>query len=219
MSLSTLMVAATLVGGATFADFSDAGTSTGNTFTAGTLDMQINGLDNVATAVWQSPSNWAPGDTFKSVVKLNNIGSVNAKHVYFGFSDVKHDSPRAVDNSNLLEKIIVTNLEENFNGTIVSNQAASIDSQVGNNDGKLTLKEFSDFMQNGYGYYSWDDKSGDDLILAANKVAADSDYSLTFEFTFDSSAGNEYQGDTAGFTLMLNATQNSPTEGLVALHQ
>lgn len=218
MSLSALLMAATFVGGATFADFSNAGTSTGNTFTAGTLDMKINGLDDVTEAVWKSPTNWAPGDEFTSQVKLNNVGTVNAKHVYFGFKDVTNTSPVA-DNTNLLDKIIVTTITETFNGTETANQAAAVAAQVGDKNNVLTLKEFTDFMKNGYGYYSWDDKSGDGVILAAGKAAADSDYTLKLGFKFDSAAGNDYQGDTAGFTMMLNATQNSPTDGLVPLHQ
>lgn len=52
-SLLVIAVVAVMVGMGTFAYFSDSETSTGNTFTAGTLDLQVNGRDdsNVGTLV------------------------------------------------------------------------------------------------------------------------------------------------------------------------
>lgn len=217
--VASMLLVAGIIGGATFASFSSSGNLTASTFSAGTLTMDMSS-DATQTANWVSPANWAPGEAVTSTINFNNSGSIDAHHIYFGFKDVTNTDPR-IDSSNLLNAIIVTDLHESFkntNGTTTAttgNQAANLAAQVGNHDGILTLKEFSDFYQGTYGYYTWDDQSGDGVVLAAGSKA---DYALTFTLTFDPNAGNEYQADTAGFTFIASATQNSPTEGLVALH-
>ena len=50
-----------LVGGGTYAYFSDTESSTGNTLTAGTLDLNIDGGDAAVTTF--DVSNVAPGDS------------------------------------------------------------------------------------------------------------------------------------------------------------
>ena len=193
-------------------EFSSSGKVEGSTFTAGTLNMVLSG-DGNTTGKWVSPTNWAPGQEVTSTIHITNTGSIDAHHIYFGFSDVTNGGPTG--SGNLLDKIIVTNLSENFNGHVTANQAANIDQQIGNKDGVLTLNELTSFMKNGYGYYTSDDQSGDGIVLQAGDQK---DYSISMTFQFDPNAGNEYQGTTAGFTFMANATQNSPTDGLVALH-
>lgn len=73
----TLVVAA--VGTSTYAFFSDTGTSTANTFTAGTLDLKLNTLD-ATTANWAMP-NMAPGDEVTASIALTNTGTLTANHV------------------------------------------------------------------------------------------------------------------------------------------
>lgn len=206
-----------LVGAGTFAYFSDSAQSTGNSFTSGTLDMELQGGTQNGDSVigtWVSPANWAPGQSVSAALEFNNKGTINSNHVYFMFSSLHNDATG--DGSNMMNAIIVTNLQERFNGVTTSNQAATIDSQVGNHDGILTLAEFLGFANGWYGYYTYDDKSGDGVVLAANNQW---DYDLILGFTFDAGAGNNYQGDSCSFSLTANATQNSPTEGLVCLHQ
>lgn len=213
MAVGSLALGAALVGGATFSEFSSSGTSTGNTFTAGTMNIDLNGNGGTTSGTWVSPANWAPGQSVTSVLKISNAGNVDAHHIYFGFKDVTHSG--GTNNANLLDKIIVKDIHESFNGHVTGNAAAAIDQQVGGGDGKLTLKEFSDFIQGGYGYYTADDQSGDGIVLAGGNQH---DYEISMTFQFDPNADNDYQGTQAGFTLMANATQNSPTAGLVALH-
>ncbi|MGB9793091.1 MAG: hypothetical protein ACPLTR_11055, partial [Thermacetogeniaceae bacterium] len=82
-------------------------------------------------------------------------------------------------------------------------------------DGVLTLAEFAGWANGWFGYYTYDDQSGDGIVLAPGDQR---DYDLILTFTFDPNAGNEYQGDTYSFGIVANATQNSPTDGLVKLH-
>lgn len=78
---ATLAVA--LVGGGVYAYFSDTESSTGNSFTAGTLDLRLN--DNVAKSI--SFSNVKPGDSGVDNFKLNNVGNVNG-HLYASVQNI-----------------------------------------------------------------------------------------------------------------------------------
>jgi predicted ribosomally synthesized peptide with SipW-like signal peptide len=63
-----------LIGGA-FAYFSDTETSNGNSFTAGTLDLTVNGSNGVNVQLFNS-TNLKPGDQPKGKYTLTNIGSI-----------------------------------------------------------------------------------------------------------------------------------------------
>jgi spore coat-associated protein N len=63
-----------IVGGGTYAYFSDTESSTGNTLTAGTLDLNING-GNVAINTFDV-GNVAPGDSGSANCTLANVGSI-----------------------------------------------------------------------------------------------------------------------------------------------
>lgn len=209
-SITGILLAAALVGGATFAEFTSTGTSSGNIFTAGTLTMTMNGLTGEAGQTWKTPANWAPGDTVTNSIKFSNTGTIDGKHIYLGFKNVT--------GTVMLDNVYVKEIKETFNGTAVTTDPATIESQVvsGTKDGKLSLREFTDFLKGSYGYYTWDDKTMDNVIIAAGNKQ---DYELSFTFEFDKNAGDDCQGQSAGFDLMAKATQNSPTEGLVELHQ
>ncbi len=67
---------ASLAIGATYAYFSDAETSTGNTFAAGTLDLDVNG-NNGSNTVKFAVSNMKPGSQVIKTWTLNNVGSLD----------------------------------------------------------------------------------------------------------------------------------------------
>jgi len=205
-----------VVSAGAWAYFDDVETSTDNTFTSGSFDMILHGGTQDGDSVigtWVSPSNWSPGETLYAELNFTNNGSIDAMHIYFQFTDFTCDDKG--DGSNFADVIIVKTLKERFNGVETGNLAGYIDSQVGNNDGVLTLQEFAGWAVNWYGYYTFDDVSGDGILLAAGNHW---DYQLILEFEFDPNAGNEYQGDTCQFTLVARATQNSPTDGMIPLH-
>jgi len=215
LSVVTIGVVGAIAAGATSAYFSDTETSTGNTFTAGTLDLKLANNDDTTFAngtigTWVSPTNWAPGESLTSTIHMTNVGSVDSHHVYFGFYNPTHTG-----SVNLMDKIIITSVVERFNSHTTANQAAALAGQIGDHVAPLTLAEMVNFMPNGYGFYSWDDQSGDNVILAGGDQK---DYDITFAMQFDPNAGNEYQGLTAGFNFNMNATQNSPTEGMISIH-
>jgi predicted ribosomally synthesized peptide with SipW-like signal peptide len=65
-----------LVGGGTWAYFSDPETSTGNTFAAGTLELEVNDAEQWASTVI-STGTMKPGDSGSVSIKLDNSGSIN----------------------------------------------------------------------------------------------------------------------------------------------
>ncbi len=83
LSGATILAAAALIIGATFAFFSDEETSTGNVFAAGEIDLQIdnesflNGVLNEGTT-WLTPADLDDG-----------AGPAGGAYLFFNFSDVK----------------------------------------------------------------------------------------------------------------------------------
>lgn len=214
--LSILMIGtiATMAGAGTWAAFSDTGTSSGNTITAGTLNMVLsdddeNALDNVV-ATWTSPAGFKPGDEFESALRFSNTGSIDSHHIWFYLEGLQHNDYNA-DGSNLMDAIIITDIHERFNSVTTSNQLALLTSQVGDGVAPLTLREFC-----GSQYYTFDDQSGvDDNVLGVGDL---SDYDLSIKFKFADDAADKYQGDNCAFNLKCVATQNTPTEGMIKLH-
>lgn len=62
----------------TFAAWTDNATLSGTSFTSGTLDVQLNSVDNVASATL-SMTNMIPGSSSAEVVVLKNNGNVSLK--------------------------------------------------------------------------------------------------------------------------------------------
>ena len=74
-SLLVIGMLALAVGWGTYSYFSDTETSSGNTFTAGTLDLKVNGLDDPLPAFFEV-SNVKPGDSGSKTIALKNDGTI-----------------------------------------------------------------------------------------------------------------------------------------------
>lgn len=74
ISLLTIGVASAGLGYGTFAFFSDTETATGNLFTAGDLDLTLNGLNGITGTI--NGANFAPGDSTSGSIILRNEGSI-----------------------------------------------------------------------------------------------------------------------------------------------
>ncbi len=116
MSAMSIVTALALAGGATFAFFSDAGSSTDNVFNSGTLVMALSD-DNETNEVnvsgtWGLAS--APGDTFTGDLLIKNTGSVPANHIELKFANVVTDSvtPPGNDGSTAMDTVIEITLFE-----------------------------------------------------------------------------------------------------------
>lgn len=121
LSLASIAAAGALVAGATFAFFSDSGTSNDNLFSSGTLDMKLSDgnqedLENV-TGTWGLNS--APGDTFTGDLRITNTGSVPANHVELQFANTVTEAvsgPGTVSTIPLDSVIEITTLSWDANG-------------------------------------------------------------------------------------------------------
>lgn len=74
LSLLTIGVVSAATGYGTYAFFSDTEQSTANIFTAGDLDLTLNGLNGVTATI--VGTNFAPGDDTDGSVVLRNEGSI-----------------------------------------------------------------------------------------------------------------------------------------------
>ncbi len=90
-SLMTVALVVGLVGAGAFAYFSDTETSAGNTFTAGTLDLEVDG-QNPLTATKFTVTNMRPGNQPKGKYKLENIGTLD------GYIDLENVTVTSYEN-------------------------------------------------------------------------------------------------------------------------
>ena len=81
LSIFTILSVSAIAFGATEAYYSDTETSTGNTFTAGTLDLNLDGANT--NVVKFNKTNLVPGNQPTGTFTLKNVGSVN------GFVDLE----------------------------------------------------------------------------------------------------------------------------------
>lgn len=82
----SIFAALALVGGATFAFFSDTGTSSENTFSSGTLDLKLSDdtpeTDQDSVSASFGGSGLAPGScTATQQLRAKNSGTINGNHI------------------------------------------------------------------------------------------------------------------------------------------
>lgn len=193
------LTAVLLVAGSGFAAFTSTANSQDNQFRAGTLNLQLSntgtgGWSNLVNRSWQTPINWAPGDTYEDVVYLRNQGTVDADSVLVDMSGINAISgPAGFENQ---IQLISAWYDSNGNGIrdggegILSDIMAVADATAGNNDGVATLGEI-------YGYLSvpaqsFELEAGASNVLPGSSAAVKGLY-LEWEF-LDLPNNNLYQG-------------------------
>ncbi|MHB9288138.1 TasA family protein [Halobacteriales archaeon Cl-PHB] len=188
--LITIGGAAAAAGAGTFALFSDTETSSGNTITAGTLNL-TGPSDATLTA-----SNLAPGESVPS------SGTATIQATYDSGSSI---DPVKVDLS-------IANSEPSSEPTEPSNstdQTASAFAQQLNVDTANLTKNGSvqEDLTSSQGVSTADDLDGLSLADAFGDVSPSNTVGLELAFTFDSNAGNEYQADGVSITVDFTAEQ------------
>ena len=183
LSLAIIGVAAAVVVGATSAYFSDTETSSGNTFTAGTIDLTLGGTG--ATGV--SFTNMAPGDIESADITVTNDGSLagwlGARSSYVEESPVGV-APNMTEDE-MAKMLIITVFTADGNDMLGA--IPDVDS-----DGKKTVYDMVNDPSiatnppphDSGQWYSYDS----DMTAGENHI-----YVMTVQF--DPSAGNDYQGD------------------------
>jgi len=175
-----------LVGGGTWAYFSDVETSAGNTFGAGTLDLTVD-TENPWASVPISISNIAPGASSASTnITAKNVGSLDGD-LYVrinGFTDAGGDNP---------EPEQVKEAEIGVTDNISTKLTLSVTGPGGADtiiDG-LTISAADG---------TWSAKIAD--------LAQDGEADIEISAAFDDAATNEYQGDNCTFTIELYLQQD-----------
>lgn len=191
----SILTALSLMTGATFAYFSDSGISTGNTFSSGTLDLQLSNsgesfTDNV-TATFGG-TNMAPGGSeVLGTLHLKNNGTIDANHEDIAFSNslTQALSLPGSDSTHPMDQFLqVTTLT--FDGTDYLNVGTT---------GHLT-------DHNSNGFLDMDDLETQGLSNLAG-IAAGGTKNLVLGVALHTSTPNDIQGDSVTTTVNVTLTQ------------
>jgi len=179
-SLLAIVVISAVAGTATWAYFSDTETSEGNTFSAGTL------IINDDSEAWMKNvtfDNIKPGDRVRKWVVLKNEGSLD-----IDFLDVTKQN--VSDPSGMFSEVQVS-----ATGKVAPDDPAY----------------FTPDWTGGVTVDGWFDDS-DMLDVSYYRTPAEvihpgESYTMTFDFIFPTTMGNEFQGQTASFDMLFYAEQ------------
>jgi predicted ribosomally synthesized peptide with SipW-like signal peptide len=203
LTVSALMVMG-LVGGGTWAFFSDIETSTGNTLAAGTLDLTINGGNDPVTLL--NVSDIYPGGSGSNGTTLNNAGNIGGTLAIWIDSITNTESSAGTeftgDSINGSSGELGSALELAM--YIDVDQGGSFNAgDIGlKNDGTTYTPSSLDYqIANSYVSANWTD------VYSGNMAAGDSDnFIILYQLPTGSTADNSYQGDSiiVDFTFNLN---------------
>lgn len=175
------MLAVALVGGGVYAYFNDTENSTGNSFTAGTLNLTLN--DGAAQSI--SFAAVKPGDSGVDNFKLNNVGSVDG-HLYASVQNIVNgagttpEPEPTPDNGELAASMHVV-VWSDLDGDKVQDAGEAVAY-----DGLL---------------------SGATVSIDMGALAAGGMTYLGFAWDIPTSVGNEIQGDTVTFDIVFTLNQ------------
>jgi spore coat-associated protein N len=187
-----------LVGGGTYAYFSDTEVSEDNTLTAGTLDLNIEGADDPVTTF--NVGDVAPGDSGSGSSTLSNAGSM-AGELDISTSAVTN-TPGAGGGE-----------YEGGSGELgASAQIAmylDVDQSGGATAGDIGLKSDGTTYDptGGFDYDEIDDYASLswDAVLASMAISAADDFIVLWQVP--TSAGNDIQGDSVSFDITFTLEQ------------
>lgn len=197
LSAISILSALVLMGAATFAFFSNQGSSTGNIFAAGTLDLQLDDeneqfIDDVSASI--TGSDMAPGDSTSGFISLHNNGSLSISDVVLGATQTNNtNGGDGSDLADVLNLTVKTNPDDNTcpdEDGDTADLTGTIASAIGNSSLPLTLTELVN--------EDYDALPG---------LTPGSSYFLCVTATLDSDAGNEYQGDSKTVNFDFTANQ------------
>jgi len=168
----------------TWAYFSDTETSTGNTLTAGTLDLTTNDADGVSQTLLAT--NMAPGDTVgPETITLKNTGSVTASSLDLSFTYTESDgSPNPTNMTADATAAMVEITTLNYGGSSILGSIS---------DGNLNLYPDIEDLKNA-------DLSG----LSGIDASTTKDFEIAVQLRTET--GNDFQAD--GITVTMTFTLN-----------
>jgi len=188
LTIAAFLVMA-LVGGGTWAYFSDPETSTDNSLTAGTLDLNINGGNTAVTTF--SATNVAPGDSGSGSSVLANVGSLSGE-LDISFSVITN-TPGAGGTE-----------YEGGSGELGGEAEIAVYIDVDQSgdwsSGDIGLKSDSTTYSHPTALnYATIDSYGSDSWDAVEAMAAPASDNFTILWRVPTTAGNDIQGDSVSF--------------------
>lgn len=188
ISIITIALASAILTGVTVAYFMDQEISKGNTFAAGTLDLAVSDKDGNLENAWSSKtfdiSNVAPGASNSATpfkLDMKNVGNIDAKKLTIWLDNVT-DSEN--DNTSEAE----TNKDE----------PGDLCGQI-----TLTIKEGATVIKSD----KINDASWTTAIEITGGLDADETRNFTAEYSVDSNANNDIQGDNCTFDIVAQLDQ------------
>lgn len=215
LSLFAISVVSVVAIGATTAYFSDKEESTGNTFTAGTIDLEMNDENPSESAIFTF-ENMKPSEEMAPVViKLKNVGQNNGylyqKIDYIDKDNVPTGSEFVGDMSadKFAALIYVESISYQHFGTdgYVGNPRDDIagllyiDENFGNNDGKCSLYEMKEFGWMPYSDVYPEDANNSEHTLQVGHTA-------TYTFVFH--MGDSLKGWALNGAILSDVEDNRP---------
>lgn len=112
-----IAVAALALGGSVYAFFSDTEKSSGNSFTAGTLNLTLNGVDHYAVAGF-AVANAYPGEVKTANYTVANVGTIDGTLTIAPniLTDVQGTDPNLATSHAQLSQIITVTIGVDTNG-------------------------------------------------------------------------------------------------------
>ncbi|MGE7120669.1 TasA family protein [Peribacillus sp. NPDC046944] len=181
MGIMAGIMGVSLIGGGTFAYFSDSADASG-TFAAGTLDLSVQPTTIIDI------SNIAPGDSMTRVFELHNDGTLDIKDVTLGtqYSVVDTKGDNTEDFGKYIEVEFLYNMDQ-YNEIIYK---TTLDKLKGMSPKAVSEKIFNEALDGG--------------IL---KVGDEHDLVVKFNFIDNEGDQNQFQGDKLKLSWTFNATQ------------
>jgi spore coat-associated protein N len=191
MSLFTIAIVGALIGGGTFAYFSDTETSTGNTFQSGTIDFEMD--NGEGSAVLITLTDMKPCDWAYYQIRLHNVGT-NDGPLYLHFD-----------------------VEAGYNAVTSEPETAAGGETINDIENHITVDLSLTDVTGGEQYVviapKDDIKLGDldCLWIPLGWFGGEPYKYLKLSFHLQAETGNEYQGDAVDFTINAYMTDhNSP---------
>jgi len=217
MSLAMIAAVGALVVGATGAFFSDTETSEGNTFTAGTIDIAIDG-QNPWSEVF-TMDDFKPCRDVVQTLNVTNVGQ-NPADIFKLLEVTGHDGGIMSEPECVKEGGVYEGEDINGNGICTGNDPVDnlLDAiyydlyvEVHNETGDMlwwqTFYTGEETMTISEVYFDGPIKLG--MIMPGSTMIVKQSYH------FDCDAGNEYQGDTTSYNMTFTAKQlDAPAENV-----
>lgn len=207
LGMASAALGLSLVGGGTFAYFSDEATIH-NSIAAGTLSFDVTN-NSGSHPINFDLTNFRPGDKIKRSFKLNNTGSLAIEKTFMEFTNANVTLNGAKVNDTLRDEFLKTLTVSYFYQLNENSEWKPIMIENTSKDGEITLEdalanEFGEKIVNGF----LDSKTGK-INLTPKGIDAGKNGSFMMEIHFPETevAQNQFQGLQATFDFHLDARQ------------